>query len=150
MKKRLALTMWVWLAFCPMIMILAGNIDVVIAAEKVVVIANKSLPDSSLSKNDLKQIALGDKTTVSGNEKVTFVTLEQGAVHEEFLKMIVEKSSFQFSNYWKQMIFTGKGKPPRSFKTEAELVSFVSTTKGAIGYVSAGADMSSVKVINIQ
>jgi ABC-type phosphate transport system substrate-binding protein len=119
-------------------------------AEKVVIVAHKSFPDASLTKDELKQIALGDKSSVSGGEKVTFVTLEQGAVHEEFLKLYVEKSSFQFANYWKQMIFTGKGKPPRAFKTDAELISFVGATKGAIGYVSGGADVSSVKVVSIQ
>jgi ABC-type phosphate transport system substrate-binding protein len=150
MNKRLTDAGWPLLMVFLTVLALLGIAGVMTAAEKVVVIANKSLPDSSLAKNDLKQIALGDKTTVSNNEKVTFVTLEQGAVHEEFLKGYVEKSSFQFSNYWKQMIFTGKGKPPRAFKSEAELISFVAATKGAIGYVSAGADVSSVKVITIQ
>ncbi len=118
-------------------------------AANVTVIANKGFPSASISKADLKDVALGDKTAVGG-ASVTLVTLEAGGTHEDFLKVFVEKSGLQFANYWKQMIFTGKGKPPKAFKNEAELVAFVAANKGAIGYVSAGTDTSAVKVLSVQ
>ena len=36
------------------------------------------------------------------------------------------------------MIFTGKGTPPRSFAEEANMVSYIAATTGAIGYISNG------------
>jgi ABC-type phosphate transport system substrate-binding protein len=149
MKKGQSLTRWIGLFAClAVVMILSGTTGP-LAAGNVTVVANKAFPTAGITKADLKDVALGDKTAVGG-AAVTFVTLESGEAHEDFLKAFVEKSGLQFANYWKQMIFTGKGKPPKAFKSEAELIGFVAATKGAIGYVSAGADTSAVKVLAVQ
>jgi hypothetical protein len=149
MKRRQSFTRWLGLgAGLAIVMILSGHTGRLFAGQ-VTVVANKAFPAASISKSDLKDVALGDKTAVGG-ATVTFVALESGEVHEDFLKAFVEKSGVQFANYWKQMIFTGKGKPPKAFKSEAELLGYVAATKGAIGYVSAGADTSSVKVLTVQ
>jgi hypothetical protein len=47
------------------------------------------------------------------------------------------------------MVFTGKGIPPKSFDTEAELVDFVKTTPGAVGYVSPRTDVTGVKILAV-
>jgi ABC-type phosphate transport system substrate-binding protein len=47
-------------------------------------------------------------------------------------------------------VFTGKGSMPKSFASDAEVVKYVSTTKGAIGYVSAAADVASAKKIAVK
>jgi ABC-type phosphate transport system substrate-binding protein len=149
MKREQSFARWAGLAASLSIVIVLSGTMGRVAAGGVTVIANKAFPAASISKADLKDVALGDKTAVGG-AAVTFVTLESGGAHEDFLKTFVEKSGLQFANYWKQMIFTGKGKPPKAFKSEAELVEFVAATKGAIGYVSAGADTSAVKVLSVQ
>jgi hypothetical protein len=149
MKRQQSFARWAGLSVCMAVVILVVGATGPAAAGNVTVIANKSFAAGSISKADLKDVALGDKTTVGG-AAVTFVTLESGATHEEFLKAFVEKTGLQFANYWKQMIFTGKGKPPKAFKSEGELIGFVAATKGAIAYVSAGADTSAVKVLAVQ
>lgn len=149
MKRGNSFTRWVGLSACLAVVIILSGSTGLLKAGTVTVIANKGFPAAAISKADLKDVALGDKTAVGG-AAVTFVTLESGAVHEDFLKAFVEKSGLQFANYWKQMIFTGKGKPPKAFKTEAELIAFVAATKGAVGYVSAGADTSAVKALTVQ
>ena len=47
------------------------------------------------------------------------------------------------------MIFSGKGIPPPEKASDAEIVTFVRDTPGAIGYVAPGADLSGVKVVAI-
>jgi ABC-type phosphate transport system substrate-binding protein len=47
------------------------------------------------------------------------------------------------------MVFTGKGQKPKAFKTDEELIQFVSETSGAIGYVSADVTIKNVKTITV-
>jgi len=126
-----------------------GNFTPIAFAENVIIICHPDVPENSLNKNDIKNIFLGKKTEWGDNKKIIFVVLKENETHETFLKEYVEKTSFQYLNYWKKQVFTGKGKPPKSFDTENELIDYVANTEGAIGYVSAGIEKKNVKVISV-
>ena len=84
-----------------------------------------------------------------------FVTVGEPEVHSMFLKQHVKLSDSDWKIYWKRMVFTGRGLPPQTIPTEAELIDFVSKTKGAVGYVSseglpAGSEKGSVKIITVK
>ena len=115
--------------------------------EAVVIIANKNVPDSSLSIEEVKRIFLAKKRLWRNGSKIEFVTLKGCAAHDVFLKSYLEKTPSQYYSYFKNLVFTGKGKALRTFSTEAELVKYVSGTDGAIGYVSSGTNTRSAKVI---
>ena len=125
------------------------------AQSATLLVANSSVPGDALSKNDVRAIFLGKKSSVSG-QNVVIVTLKQGDAHKDFLKSVVGKTPSQFSSHWKRIVFTGKGKMPKAFKTEEELLTFVANTRGGIGYVSGAVSSDSrvkggsVKVITIQ
>lgn len=114
----------------------------------VLIIANKNLPGTSISKEDIKDIFIGKKTNWE-NEKITFVTLEEGETHKQFLQNYVKRTPAQYSRFWKKQIFTGKGRKPRSFKTEEGLIDYVAGTDGAIGYISTESVTGKVKVMSI-
>ena len=48
------------------------------------------------------------------------------------------------------MMFTGKGIMPKVFDNAEDVVSFVSATDGAIGYVSGNTRTENVKIISIK
>jgi ABC-type phosphate transport system substrate-binding protein len=121
---------------------LAGDGDVV-------VIANPSVHETTLSKKDVGDIFLGKKTSWDDGSKIKFVVLT-GATHEIFLKSYVNKTEAQFNTFWKKQVFTGKGSPPKELDSNRAMVEFVAQTAGAIGYVSANADVSKVKTITIK
>ena len=102
----------------------------------VVIIGNKNIPESSLSKTDIQNIFLGKKTKL-GSTKITFVILKSGEVHESFLKEYLSRTSAQYKKYWKKIVFTGKGKAPKAFKSEETLVEHVKNTEGTIGYIGS-------------
>ena len=126
--------------------ILLSIIPSVCLAGDVVVIANKSVSESSLSKDDISNIYLGKKSTWSNGKRIWFAVVK-GETHDAFLKDYVGKTESQFNTFWKKQVFTGKGKPPKQFDSDRAIVEFVAQTTGAIGYVSAGADVSKVKTI---
>jgi ABC-type phosphate transport system substrate-binding protein len=102
----------------------------------IVIIGNNNIPESSLSKTDIQNIFLGKKTKLDG-AKITFVILKEGDVHESFLKEYLSRTPAQYKKYWKKIVFTGKGKAPKTFKTEEALVEYVKNTEGAIGYIGS-------------
>ena len=110
------------------------------------VVAHPSVADANLTGAEFQAMFLNKKKSWSDGTKVIPVVLKGGAVHDAFLAK-VKKSASQFSNYWKQIIFTGKGVPPKEFATDAEAIAYIMATPGAVGYVSAATD--GVKTINV-
>lgn len=119
-------------------------------ADGAVIIANKDVPSSALSSDDVKQIFLGNKTAWDNGDKIVFVVQDRTKTADVFLKTYVKKSSSQYDNFWKKQVFTGKGKAPQSFSSDQELVEFVANTPGAIGYISSDANSTNVKTIAVQ
>lgn len=123
----------------PVLILLAGILMPSIATEAqnggVVLIAHTKVPANPLSKTDVQNLFLGKKTKIEA-VPVTIVILQEGATHEQFLKDYLSRTPDQYTKYWKKLIFTGEGKAPKSFATEAELLAYVAQTDGAMGYVS--------------
>lgn len=120
------------------------------SAENVTIICNKSVPETNLSKSDLRNIFLGKKRGWEDDNPVTIVTLKEGEAHDRFCMKYTRKSSMQFKSYWRYMQFTGKGQIPKSCDSEKEMIDSVATTKGAIGYISSEQKPVNVKILSIQ
>ena len=118
------------------------------AFAEVTVIANKNISETSLSNSEIKNISLGNIVKWPDNTPVHFVTLE-GDIHRDFLKTYLKRSTSQYKNHWRKMVFTGKGCKPKCFKTEAELIQYVSQTNGAIGYIGRGTGTKDVKILEV-
>jgi ABC-type phosphate transport system substrate-binding protein len=103
---------------------------------EIFVLANKDVPDKALERESIERIYLGKKSQWSDGTRIVPVVLKSGATHTAFVKKFLDRDASQFSTYWKQAVFTGRGMPPKAFETEAELIEFVSETPGAIGYAS--------------
>ncbi len=119
------------------------------AADDVLIIGNRSVPESELSPKEIKKIYLGRKNLWSNGLKVVFVTSTNRDVSKRFLKSYVKKNPDMYRKYWKKKMFTGSGKPPLVFEKEKELVKYVAKTKGAVGYISAGVYSDSVKILSV-
>jgi ABC-type phosphate transport system substrate-binding protein len=120
------------------------------AAAEVLVVVNDSVPAESSSRDTLQEIFLGRKTRWRDGQKIVPATLKEGQEHEEFLGAYVGKTPHQFRNYWKTKVFTGKGTAPAAFSSSEELVEFVKSTPGAIGYIPAGSYRNQLKSLVIE
>ena len=110
-------------------------------------------PATEMSQADVEKLFLGKTKKWSDGTNVVITTLKSGEVHQNFLTNYVKKQPMQFDNYWKQLVFTGRGKMPNSFGSEDEMLNFISANKGAVGYVSdakAGSLPANVKAISIK
>ncbi len=116
----------------------------------IIFITNKDVKDKAMTKETLKAIFLGKKVQWTDNTPIFFVTLKELDLHKTFVRTYINKSTQQYINYWKMMIFSGKGMMPQSFATSAELIEYVSSTSGAIGYIDSNTTPANVNVINVQ
>ncbi len=119
----------------------------------VVVICNKDVEDDILKQEDLKDIFLGKKTRWSNNDRIVFVVLRESGetepIHRLFLKKCINRTPAQFNNYWKKVLFSGKGRIPRSFSSMEAMTEYISKTSGAIGYIQNEAIQEDIKVLTI-
>ena len=116
---------------------------------EVLVVVNPDVAEDAIDTKTLQRIYLGKKTTWLNKETIVPVMLKSGPVSKEFVEELVGRSEHRFASYWRQMVFTGKGVPPRSFDTEEEIVFFVKETPGAVGYVSPSTDVTGVKTLTV-
>ena len=121
-----------------------------VLAQEVVVIANGSVGVDRLDRGTVSDIYRGNKTSWDDGEIIRVAMLKGGETHETFVRDIVGVTPAQLKNLWKKVIFTGTGRPPKVFKTEADLAKFVASTRGAIGYVDSATPHEDVKVIAVK
>ena len=114
------------------------------------VIANSSVGASEASADDLKAVFLGTKSSLADGSHVTPVLEKAGPAHDAFLSKCVGKTDAALTAYYRGLVFTGKGSMPKAFASDSEVADYVSKTKGALGYVSAGAATPGVKVIEVK
>jgi hypothetical protein len=114
------------------------------------VIANPGFSASAISAGDLKGVFLVTKTSLGDSSHVEPVLVKDGPTHEAFLKEYVGKSNSALETYYRSLVFTGKGSMPKVMASEAEVVAYVARTKGAIGYVSSGANTAGVKTLEVK
>ena len=116
---------------------------------EVVVLVNNSVITEDLGLKEIKKIFLGKKMFWEGNQKITLFILKESPAHKEFLRQYLGKSENQFTNYWQQLLFTGKGMMPQMV-SEDLLVETIKQTKGAIGYAPADITAEGVKVVKLK
>ena len=105
------------------------------AEKDVVFIHNTESKIIPLSHKDVKDLFLGKRTTF-GNQQLSVAVLDEGNVHEAFVRHYVGKTTSQFRNYWRIVLFSGKGVMPPDFESEAALVEYIRTTPDTVGYIS--------------
>jgi ABC-type phosphate transport system substrate-binding protein len=119
-------------------------------AGDVKVIANPSVGTETISSVELKGVFLATKTSLSNGSRVEPVLAKGGPAHEVFIKEYLGKTDAALQTYYRSLVFTGKGSMPKTLGADADVVSYVAKTKGAIGYVSATASTSGVKTLDVK
>ena len=118
------------------------------ASAELVLITHPGNSTSQLSLEDAKKIFLGQATEYPGGAKAIPMDQKDGTpAKTEFLTKVLQKDSGQVKAIWSKLIFTGGMIPPVALGSDAEVKNKVANTKGSLGYVSKGAEDSSVKVL---
>ena len=138
------------LAMAGFFIALPGAVPTGNAYADILIVANKSVQEETIKKAELKDIFLGNTIKWEDKTKINIVVQKDNSVTSEFVKEFLKKSTSQFRNYWKMMVFTGKGSTPKTFDKSNDLLAYIASTKGAIGYIDSGIKPQGVKVIKVQ
>jgi ABC-type phosphate transport system substrate-binding protein len=116
---------------------------------QVAVIANQSVSDAVADAGTLGSIYDLSKDRWSNNNRIVVVDLTaDGDVRQKFYGFI-GKNPAELRREWLRKQLTGEGRAPETAASDAEVISKVAATPGAIGYVSQGSVTGAVKVLHI-
>jgi hypothetical protein len=121
-----------------LIMAMLLLISTSVLAGDVYVISNKGV---SLAAGDVRDVFGGDKQ-LAGSVKL--VPVDNAAVQKDFLDKVMKVDAAKYNSVWVKKGFREGLSPPAVKGSDAEVISFVKATPGAVGYVAAPADGVSV------
>ena len=118
-----------------------------VAHSEVAVIVHPS-NGNELNKNYISRIFLGKKKVYPDGSAVIAVSQDENSpVRDEFVQKVVGKSVHQYRAYWAQLVFTGRGKPPKDVGRDDQVKKLVAQNPALIGFIDAASVDDTVKVV---
>lgn len=121
-----------------------------IFASDAIVVGSKDLSVSTLSKEAIQNIFLGQQTTWEDGTKIKFAYLQLDPTDKIFLREYMYYTNTRYIRHWRSQVFSGKGEMPPMLKSDEEMLQFIKENKGSIGFVTSGADTGSVKTLSVK
>jgi ABC-type phosphate transport system substrate-binding protein len=121
-------------------------------ANEFVVVVNVANPLTSIARDQLSRIFLKRVAKWPDGKPAEPVDLSPNdRLRVAFTKSVHGKSVGAVRAFWQQQIFSGRDVPPPEKASVAEVIDFVGTHPGAVGYVPFGQALgSSVKSVPIE
>ena len=121
------------------------------AAQDFKVIVNSANGVTELSAAVTLKIFLKEVTKFPNGTASTLIDQNKAsAVRAAFSKTVIGRPVTAVKTFWQQQLFSGKELPPAVKASHDDVVAFVKATPGGIGYVSAGANVVGVIVIDVK
>ena len=100
------------------------------------IIVNKKNNITTMSTKSIKKIYLGKMTRWGNNEPTVIADyVSSHKLREKFSAQYLGKTAFKVYKIWIRHSLSGRTSPPHYFRDERDIVDYVSSNVGAIGYV---------------
>jgi len=122
-----------------------------IGADDLAVIVNKSNTTDNLTKAQLKRLVLGEQATWSSGKNVSLILRSPGQPERDgVLRSVAGMSEDDFNQHLMHANFNGEtGTAPKALSSAAAVRQLVMSIPGAIGFVRMSDVNDSVKVVNV-
>jgi hypothetical protein len=115
-------------------------------SQNIAVIGHAALP--KIDAVTVQKVYTGKIVEISG-QPITVINLVPGhALRNRFLATFLDQDEEKYAAYWTVRRFIGKGTPPKELASSAEMVEFVQSHSGAIGYIDAAELPQGVNLLN--
>lgn len=115
------------------------------------VVVNAQSAAETLDRAFIADAFLKKVTRWPDGEAIRAVDLRfEAPTRQEFSEQVLQRSPAAVRSYWQQRIFTGRGVPPPELASDEAVLAYVREHRGAVGYVSARAETSSVRVLELR
>lgn len=120
------------------------------ATAEIAVIAHPATKLPGVSTETLADIYLGKVSFLPDGSRVLPIDHRKNTeIREKFYQAVADMDERQLNSYWSKLIFTGKGRAPRSLRDDREIIEYVADNPGAIGYIEGSSLDPSVQVLLI-
>jgi len=114
------------------------------------IIVNKESSATALTTTQISNIFLKKTTKLDGSNALPVDQLLESSVRMAFSEAIHGQSPAFIKRYWQKQIFSGRAVPPPEKVSDREVLEYVQTNLGGIGYVSESMQLNDeVKVLRI-
>ena len=115
------------------------------------VIVNAKNPIERVDKRFVADVFLKKRTRWSDDSVVQPVDQSaKSRVRDGFTQGVLDRTVSAVRRYWAQLVCSGRGVPPPELANDDDVVNYVSTHAGAIGYVSATTNVAGTKVVEVR
>jgi ABC-type phosphate transport system substrate-binding protein len=115
------------------------------------VIANPEVSGDAVDRDFLRDAYLKKSNEWGNGEAIHPIDLaSKFRERDRFTEQVIRKTPAQLRTYWNQQIFSGKGVPPPEADAVDDVIDYVVSTKGAIGYVPLDVDAGKAKVLKLR
>lgn len=118
-----------------------------IASGKIVVVVSKDSDIEALDNQQVANIFLARTRMFPNGNKAVPIELKNNEIRNRFYNEISGKTASQLNAYWTTLVFTGKGKPPKSLSNSDKLILQLLDQPGAISYVLDNQVNEKMKVV---
>lgn len=118
-----------------MFLLLLFHVSILQADIAIVVPANS--PINTLSKKEVSNLFLSRTNRLENGKKAILIEIRDYRLRDTFYRLISSKTHTQLKYYWTTMIFSGKGKPPRSFSSKEDMIDYMKRHTTAISYLDS-------------
>ena len=102
-------------------------------AGDIIMIGNSNVP--KMTATTVQKIYTGKFVSVSGVD-ITPVSFKSGTIiRSRFLRDFLKQDEDKYIAYWTVRRYIGKGTPPIELHTAGEIIRYVVSTPGAVGYI---------------
>ena len=118
------------------------------AAAEISVVMHPSSSVQALSADEVSRLFLGKAKSFPGGAQAVPVNQDEGnPARAKFNETVCKKNASQYKAYWSQLVFTGKGTPPKDAGDDAAVKALVAANPNRVGYIDSASVDASVKVV---
>ena len=104
--------------------------------------------NNPIDQNEIARIFLGkNKSFADGTDAIAVDQYEGSTARAEFTERGLHKSEANLKAYWAQLLFTGRGTPPKIVGGDDSVKKLVAENPNLIGYIDSTKVDNTVKVI---
>jgi ABC-type phosphate transport system substrate-binding protein len=119
------------------------------ALDEIHVVVNKSNTMGPLSREEIRRIFAGEKSSWPGGKRITVLMLARGRPEREIiLREVFKMNESDYTKYFLQAAFTGRVQAaPKDLSSAAEMKARLAANPNAIGYLKKENVDDSVRVL---
>lgn len=120
-------------------------------SERFSLVVHPSNPIESISPEEASRIFLKQVKTWPMGLPIEVVDQHADSkLRAIFSRAVHGRSVPAIKSHWHKKIFTGRGLPPTELKSDVEVIRFVSSHPGGIGYISSRTSTHTLKIVRLE